>query len=37
MKVSLIVPFYGVEKYIAECAESVLSQTYPDIEFIWSS
>ena len=35
MKVSLIVPFYGVEKYIAECAESVLSQTYPDIEFIF--
>ena len=35
MKVSLIVPFYGVEQYIAECAESVLSQTYPDIEFIF--
>ncbi|MBQ1751135.1 MAG: glycosyltransferase family 2 protein, partial [Bacteroidales bacterium] len=35
MKVSLIVPFYGVEKYIAECAESVLSQTYSDIEFIF--
>lgn len=33
--VSLIVPIYGVEPYIAQCARSVLSQTYENIEFIF--
>lgn len=33
--VSVIVPFYGVEKYIAACADSILSQTYRNIEFIF--
>ena len=33
--VSVIVPFYGVEKYIAQCAESLLSQTYPHIQYIF--
>lgn len=27
MNVSVIVPFYGVEKYIARCAESFMRQT----------
>ena len=34
-KVSIIVPIYKVEPYIAECARSVLGQSYPDIEFIF--
>ena len=34
-KVSIIVPIYGVEKYIEECARTVLGQTWPDIEFIF--
>ena len=33
--VSLIVPMYGVENYIARCAESLFAQTYPNIEFIF--
>ena len=33
--VSLIVPMYGVENYIARCAESLFAQTYPHIEFIF--
>lgn len=33
--ISIIAPIYGVEKYIVEFAESVLSQSYPHIEFIF--
>lgn len=33
--VSVIVPVYGVEKYIQRCAESLFAQTYRDIEFIF--
>lgn len=33
--VSLVVPIYGVEKYIEQCAHSLLSQTYADIEYIF--
>ena len=32
MKVSLLVPVYGVEKYVARCAESLFGQTYNDLE-----
>ena len=35
MKVSIIVPIYGVEKYIERCARSLLEQTYEDIEYIF--
>lgn len=35
MKVSLLVPIYGVEDYIARCAHSLFGQTYPDIEYIF--
>ena len=35
IRVSLIVPIYGVEPYIGKCADSVLSQTYPYIQFIF--
>lgn len=34
-RVSIIVPIYKVEPYIAACARSVLSQTWPDTEFIF--
>ena len=33
MKVSILIPVYGVEQYIAECARSLFSQTYRDLEF----
>ena len=35
MKISICVPFYGVEKYIERCARSVLEQTYPNIEYVF--
>lgn len=35
MKVSIIVPVYGVERYIRQCAESLFTQTYKDIEYIF--
>lgn len=34
MKVSIIIPVYKVEDYIERCIESVMAQTYPDIELI---
>ena len=32
---SIIAPIYGVEKYIVKCADSLLGQTYDDIQFIF--
>lgn len=34
-KVSVIIPIYGVEKYIEKCARSLFEQTLDDIEFIF--
>lgn len=33
-KVSIIVPIYKVEKYIARCVDSILQQTYSNLEVI---
>lgn len=34
VKVSIVIPVYNTEKYIAECIESCLNQTYDDYEII---
>ena len=34
LKISIIVPIYNIEKYIAKCIDSVISQTYKDWELI---
>ena len=33
-KVSIIIPVYGVEKYISKCLDSLVNQTLNDIEII---
>ena len=32
--VSVIIPVYNSEKYLEECLESIINQTYPNIEII---
>lgn len=34
-KISILIPIYGVEKFIAQCAKSIFEQTYEDIEYIF--
>lgn len=34
IKVSIIVPVYNVEKYLAKCLDSLVNQTLKDIEII---
>ncbi len=34
MLISVIVPIYKVEKYLAQCVDSILSQTHKDLEII---
>ena len=33
-KISVIIPVYGVEKYIRQCLESIINQTYKNLEII---
>ncbi len=35
MKVSVLIPIYGAERYIEKCAHSLFSQSYESIEFIF--
>lgn len=36
MKISVIIPMYGVENYIARCARSLFEQTFTsDVEFLF--
>lgn len=35
MKISVVVPVYGVEAYIADCARSLLSQSWKEAEFVF--
>ena len=32
--VSVVIPVYGVEKYLAECLDSIARQTYPHLEVV---
>ena len=34
MKISIIVPIYNVEKYLERCINSLINQTYKNIEII---
>ena len=34
-KVSILVPIYGVEKYIERCARLLFEQTYENIEYVF--
>ena len=34
MRISFVVPVYKVEKYLDECVESILTQTYKNFEII---
>lgn len=34
MKFSIIIPVYNVERYLSQCLESILQQTYQDFELI---
>lgn len=34
-KVSILVPFYKVEKYVGRCVESLFTQTYSNIEYVF--
>ena len=33
-KISIVVPIYNVEKYLKQCIDSILEQTYTNLEII---
>ncbi len=35
VKVSILVPFFKVEKYVGRCVESLFTQTYQNIEYVF--
>ena len=35
IKVSILVPFYNVEEYVGRCVESLFTQSYPNIEYVF--
>ena len=34
VKVTVVIPIYNVEEYLVECLESVINQTYQNLEII---
>ena len=34
VEISIIIPVYNVEKYLRECLDSIVNQTFKDIEII---
>ena len=34
IKISVIIPVYNVEKYIGQCLDSIVNQTYKNLEII---
>ena len=34
IKISIVIPVYNVEKYLQECVDSVVKQSYKNIEII---
>lgn len=35
MKISIVIPVYNMEKYLSQCIQSIVSQTYKDLEIIF--
>ena len=35
IKISILVPVYNVEKYVGRCVESLFTQTYQNIEYVF--
>ena len=35
MSITILIPIYGVELYITQCAEALFSQTYQDIDYVF--
>ena len=33
-KISVIIPVYNVEKYLSRCLDSIINQTYKNLEII---
>ena len=33
-KISIVIPVYNVEKYVSKCLQSVVNQTYRNLEII---
>ena len=33
--VSILIPIYNVEKYLGKCLDSVFSQTYKNVEYVF--
>lgn len=34
IKISVIVPIYNVEQYLSQCLDSIINQTYTNLEII---
>ena len=34
MKISIIVPIYNIEKYLKKCLDSIINQSYQNLEIL---